>query len=325
MASFTRGKARKLISFSVMKTRETPVSSAAKLAVSRVMSWPKASPSRDGRQQGASGVQHPEADAFGLFPKAVAPCEPGGAGGRARIDRFRRQGEVEQLAEHPPVALDELAVHPRNVHLAKVDTGARMVLEPADDVEQPGPVAGELQGSKRPLRHPGEQRGTPGAGPIDEAPKLAQLGLLAQERDGIFEGVHPRLVRQRVRAGDPVADFAHRDAHVRHGAQRRGPRPDLVEVISQLRGAWPPERQALGKRRLVRRHAREDEAAVPEPLDLSPEVRRSGPAGRTRHPASLAFSARYSSMDRLRNRENRSSSMWTKPTLATYGSMTWIF
>ena len=64
------------------------------------------------RQQGMGRIQHPEANTLGLLPKAVAPGEAGDAGRCARIDRFRRQCAVEQLAEHPSVGLDELAVHP---------------------------------------------------------------------------------------------------------------------------------------------------------------------------------------------------------------------
>ena len=170
-------------------------------------------------------IQHPEADTLGLLPESVAPGEAGHAGRRTRVDRSRRQSAVEQLIEHPAVGLHELAVHPRNVDLTEVDTGARMVFQPADDVEQPAPVAGELQGPKRPLRHPGEQGGLSGAGQIHESAKLVELGLLADERDGVFDRVHPRLVRQQVRAGDAVANLAHRDAYVRHGPQRRGPTP----------------------------------------------------------------------------------------------------
>ena len=109
-----------------------------------------------------------------------------------------------------------------------------MVLEPADDVEQPAPLARELQGPKRPLRHPPEQAGLSDAGPIHESAKLDQLGLLADERDGILEGIHPRLVRQRVRAGDAVADLAHREAHVRHGTR-----------------AWPGPRRRAGSGHLI--------------------------------------------------------------------------
>ena len=104
----------------------------------------------------------------------------------------------------------------------------------------------------RPLRHPPEQGGPPGAGPFHESAKFRQLRLLEDECENIFEGVQPRLVRQRVRAGDAVADLAHREAYVRHGPQRHDLRPDLVEAVAQLRRARPPEHQTPRKRRLSR-------------------------------------------------------------------------
>ena len=89
-----------------------------------------------------------------------------------------------------------------------------MALEPVDDVEQQAPLSRKLQCPKGPPRHPGEQGGTSGPGPVHESAELRKLGLLAHERGGIFESVHPHLVRQRVRTRYPVTYFAHRDAHV---------------------------------------------------------------------------------------------------------------
>src|SRR5690606_40497362 len=74
--------------------------------------------------------------------------------------------------------------------------------------------------------------------------------------------------------------------------------------------------------RLAGHARREDLAAPPALLDLGDDRLGRRPAHETLMSLRASCSARYSSMLRLRNSELRPSSLCTKPTLETYGSMT---
>ncbi|MCY1211415.1 hypothetical protein D9M72_231260 [compost metagenome] len=70
------------------------------------------------------------------------------------INGFRRQRQVQQLRKDAAVGLDELGVHPRQIHLPQIDPRARMALEPAHDFQQPGPGVVQLQRPQRTLSQP---------------------------------------------------------------------------------------------------------------------------------------------------------------------------
>src|SRR5690606_14007363 len=132
------------------------------------------------------------------------------------------------------------------------------------------------------------------------------------------------------------------------GPQPVDPRHHVTEPLGQLPGTGPLEADLQRKQgfRLGRaRHGRDgwhpllhhrpgDVAPLPAPLQVDPQVGRGCPreggGGRPRPRAALAqlshdtgtrpwaaFSVRYSAMVRLRTRESRPPSLWTKATLDT--------
>ena len=64
---------------------------------------------------------------------------------------------------------------------------------------------------------------------------------LAEQRDRIFDVVQPRRAGQRVGAEQLVSYLAFFDADLRHGAQRCGPAPGIVEAQAKLRRCWTPD------------------------------------------------------------------------------------
>jgi hypothetical protein len=195
---------------------------------------------------------------------------------------------------------DELAVHAGNIHLAQIDAGARMPLQPGDDGQQPRPFARPVRAPQRPLRQPGQQL------------RLASRRQFEQGRSG------------SARAACRSAPARRRGCRSRPRAARRWRRTDGAGTRASRSGsaAWRAVRRS---RRAPRRSGR------PSPAELGAfSVRRRGnsgspvttlaqqfaalpqllhlgaqqPAGRVQLiRAARAFSARYSSIDRLRSFE----------------------
>src|SRR6266542_7297 len=107
--------------------------------------------------------------------------------------------------------------------------------------------------------------------------------------------------------------------------ERPYPLPNFVEPIRQRARIRAGQAQRHGKERLARQASTQDSSAVPRPYQLQLDIFWRRPARRCAHALRAARSARYSSMVRLRSVEMRPSSLWTKPTEATKGSMMWIF
>ena len=97
-------------------------------------------------QQRYVGVQHAKTNAQRLVSKAVTaakPSQPTGTG----VNRLRRQAQVQQFCQHPPMRLEKLAVHARQVDLAQIEARARVGLQPRHHGQQSLPLI--RQGQRR--------------------------------------------------------------------------------------------------------------------------------------------------------------------------------
>jgi hypothetical protein len=177
----TSGKARKLVSFSVMKTAPRAVPARRSSAASSVMS---ASPSAAG-QAGQRGVQQAEADPHRLVQEAVAAGElrrPGRAGSIG----LGRQGEIQHSASTPRWASMNLLSTPGTSTWRRYTPGAGGPAptrpRPAGvPTGRPGPGPGGTPGQPR------QQRRLGGGGQPATAPGSAGPGAhLADQGQGVL-------------------------------------------------------------------------------------------------------------------------------------------
>ncbi len=253
-----------------------------------------------------SGIQPPQTDAQRLVGKAITAGKLAHARGRS-VHSHGRQGQVQQLGQHAPVRFGELGVHTGQVHLAQVDAGPGVRLQPCHHGQQAGPGRGQRQGLQGPTCQPGQQHGLVPGGGGHQRGKATGVGGFSYQGQGCVQAVHPGSLGQAVVAHltvaqrtffQPVVDCA--------CAQIAGPGAGLGKALRQLAGAGrheaqpPGEGQRLRLRRLLRNHQRSQQLPlVPALLHLGAQVVRASPGhGRTPGGSEFAASAPAAALSR---------------------------
>jgi hypothetical protein len=84
-------------------------------------------------------------------------------------------------------------------------------------------------------------------------PKAAGLAPLADDRQGVVEGIDPHFLRHRVGAEQAVPELAHLDPAVRHCPQFADPGAHGVEAVGHLLRTRPFQRQLAPWKHSARR------------------------------------------------------------------------
>ena len=261
------GKARPLISFSVMNTRFGASFEAREVG------------GRDGQVAQAADaqarVEHAEAHQGWFDREAMALLEDAGADERG-VDGVGGLYVVEQIGKQRPVGLDELGVDAGDVELAQVEAGARMVAEPGEDGEDALPVFGVLQQAHGVAREPVRQAGKPLQCKGRQTREALGVPALADQAQGVLFGVDPRAGGQPVAAELAMVDVRPFDfvagalGDLAAALQSPDPLANLVEPFRQRPDIRLPEFQDQRIERLGRHRARRAGGRKPSISRLRP-------------------------------------------------------